>query len=524
MNRKLHLKSFIIVCCTVAICGLVQAQTVSPDFVDGQVHLKISTNPGFDLENYTGGDLALDFVYNTYDVDSIYKPFPMPTSSLDSIYRVVFSSISAVDALISALELLPFVEFAEKNPMAQLFFTPNDLQSNQWSLSKIDAELGWNTTTGSASVLVAVLDNAIAIDHQDLAANIYINAAETGGLGFLDDDGNGYADDFNGYDVVDRDNNPKPPAGSTGNGDGFIHGTHVSGLIGAVSNNGVGMASIGYQCKILPVKIASDANGSALSGALDGIFYAMRSGADIINMSWGIGSDNVTLRMLIEQVASSGIVMIAAAGNDGNQNLHYPAAYPETISVGATNSADQIASFSNRGTTIDLMAPGQDVYSTLTEGNNTYGNLSGTSMATPITAGLASLVKAQFPSFNAQQIKQRLLQGCENIDAENPGLSGQIGSGRINAFQTLGNVSISEAKNHSITVLSNPITNGVLAIKTDGNHSLNKAVITVLDATGRIVINELWKTNIDVSFLVSGIYLVNVETTTFNYSTKLMLQ
>ncbi|MFT5020103.1 MAG: hypothetical protein ACI9CU_001497, partial [Polaribacter sp.] len=98
MNRKLHLKSFIIVCCTVAICGLVQAQTVSPDFVDGQVHLKISTNPGFDLENYTGGDLALDFVYNTYDVDSIYKPFPMPTSSLDSIYRVVFSSISAVDA------------------------------------------------------------------------------------------------------------------------------------------------------------------------------------------------------------------------------------------------------------------------------------------------------------------------------------------------------------------------------------------------------------------------------------------
>ncbi|MGB0916627.1 MAG: S8 family serine peptidase [Flavobacteriales bacterium] len=507
-----------------ASSNLTVGQTVSPNFVDGQVHFKISSDPGIDLENYVGGNIALDLVYSTYGVDSIYKPFPLPSSPLDSVFRIAFTSISAVDALLPALQALPFVEWAEKNPMAHLFHTPNDLQSNQWSLQKISAEHGWNVSTGSANVLVAVLDNAIAIDHEDLAANIYTNSAETGGLTLLDDDANGYSDDFNGYDVVDRDNNPRPPAGSTGNGDGFVHGTHVAGLVGAVTNNGTGMASIGYQCKILPVKIASDADGQALSGSLDGIFYAIQSGADIINMSWGIGSDNVTLRMLVQQAASAGIVMIAAAGNDGNQNLHYPAAYPETISVGATNSSDQIASFSNRGNTIDLMAPGQDIYSTMPEGNNTYANLSGTSMATPITAGLASLVKAQFPSLNAEQVKQRLQQGCENIDAQNPGLSGQIGSGRINAFQTLGNVSIVEAESHGIRVLSNPISNGILAIKAQDNRLLNGAVVSVIDATGRTVLSEPWKANVDVADLVSGIYLLSIETASITYSTKVMIK
>ncbi len=432
VNLTTFLMRYIISCFLLSLFNLCSyGQTVDPNFVDGQIHLKISSNPGFDLANYTGGNIALDLILNTNSVDSIYKPFPRPSTPLDSIYRVVFSNISAVDNLVSALEVLPFVAFAEKNPMAHLFHTPNDLQSNQWALEKIDAELGWNLSIGNPNVLVAVLDNAIAIDHVDLAANVYTNSAESGGLSLLDDDFNGFADDVNGYDVSDNDNNPRPP----GNGDGFAHGTHVAGIVGAVTNNGSGIASLGYSCTILPVKIASNSNGSALNGSIDGIFYAMQSGADVINMSWGVQTDAATLRTVIAQAAADGIVLVAAAGNDGNQNLHYPAAYSEVISVGSTNQNDQLSAFSNFGSTIDLVAPGEGIYSTLPQGNNTYGDLSGTSMAAPLVAALASLVKAEFPSFNRIQIQQRMEQGCDDISAQNPGQNGQYGLGESMFFK-----------------------------------------------------------------------------------------
>ena len=288
-----------------------------------------------------------------------------------------------------------------------------------------------NPVEMNETIPVAVLDNAIAIDHVDLAANVYTNSAESGGLSLLDDDFNGFADDVNGYDVSDNDNNPRPP----GNGDGFAHGTHVAGIVGAVTNNGSGIASLGYSCTILPVKIASNSNGSALNGSIDGIFYAMQSGADVINMSWGVQTDAATLRTVIAQAAADGIVLVAAAGNDGNQNLHYPAAYSEVISVGSTNQNDQLSAFSNFGSTIDLVAPGEGIYSTLPQGNNTYGDLSGTSMAAPLVAALASLVKAEFPSFNRIQIQQRMEQGCDDISAQNPGQNGQYGLGESMFFK-----------------------------------------------------------------------------------------
>ncbi|MCF8276663.1 MAG: S8 family serine peptidase [Flavobacteriales bacterium] len=498
---------------------IVTAQTVDPNAVDGHIHIKLSDAAPINLAGYTGGNLALDLLFTASGLDSIYKPFPMAGTALDSIYRIVFPNVGQVNALITALNALPYIEYAEKDPMAFAFNTPNDLQTNQWSLQKIQAELGWNYTTGSSNVLVAVLDNAIAIDHQDLLANIYTNAAEAGGFPLLDDDGNGRADDVNGFDVVDNDSNPRPPANASGNNDGFTHGTHVAGIAGAATNNGIGMASIGHSIKILPVKIADNANGN-LSGGLDGVFYAMRSGVDVISMSWGLINDVITFKTLIQQTAAAGILMVAAAGNDGDQTLQYPAAYPEVISVGATDQNDRRASFSNYGSTIDVMAPGVDIYSTFPEGNNTYGNYSGTSMATPMVAGLAALVKSHFPSMTAAQIRARIEAGCEDISAQNPGMNGQLGAGRINAFQTLGNVSVAELADNGFSIWPNPCSE---LIQLKKPIEMDVISIHIIDISGREVLRSAWTSHLDISMFSSGMYSLSVATNKGMMQTKLMV-
>lgn len=497
-----------------------KAQTFDPNAVDGQIHIKLSGNPPVNLDGYTGGNLTVDLLFAASGLDSIYRPFPLPNTALDSVYRVVFPNAAQVDVLISALEALPYVEYAEKNPMAFTFNTPNDLQSGQWSLYRIQAPEAWSISTGSANVVVAVVDDAVAIDHQDLNASIYVNTAEQNGIPFLDDDVNGRADDINGYDVANNDANPRPPSNASGNNDGFTHGTHVAGIVGAATNNGIGMASIGYGIKILPVKIGRDSD-AALTAGLDGVFYAMRSGADVINMSWGLANDVATFKTIIQQAAASDIVLVAAAGNNGDQTLHYPAAYPEVISVGATDQNDAKASFSNFGSTVTLMAPGVGVYSTLPENNSTYGNYSGTSMAAPMVAGLAGLVKSHFPNMSAVQIRQRIIQGCEDISQQNPGLNGQIGAGRINAFRTLGNVSIAEVTANEITVWPNPCSDKLYLSKPSSLHIQN---LQLMDMAGRVVIRSSRTEALDISSLSAGIYVISINTDSKQITSKLVVK
>lgn len=496
------------------------AQTVDPNAVDGHLHIKLSADPGLILDGYTGGNLTLDPLFLLSGLDSIYRPFPLTGSPLDSIYRVVFPNAAQVDALIPVLQALPYVAYVEKNPIVFSAHTPNDLGSEQWSLTKIHAEQAWDYTTGSANVLVAVLDDAIAIDHEDLAANIYTNAAEANGFPLLDDDGNGRPDDVNGFDVVNNNADPRPPSNASGNNGDFTHGTHATGILSAASNNGRGIASLGYSVKILPVKIASDADAS-LTGGLDGIFYAMRSGADIISMSWGLYNDVVALKTLIQQAAAQGIVLVAAAGNEGDQSLFYPAAYPQVISVGATDQNDARASFSNYGSTIDVMAPGVAIYSTLPEGNNTYGNKNGTSMATPLVAALAALVKSHFPSMSAAQIRQRIENACDDISAQNSGLNGLLGAGRINAYQTLGNVSITELNGTTFSMYPNPARTQINFKKAPTDHVSR---IRVIDVSGREVLSSSWVESLNVSGLASGVYTVLIEANGTRSQTKMVVE
>lgn len=425
--------------------------------------------------------MALDLLIASSGVEEITQPYPWVGNYLDSIYRINFTNYATVDALITGIESLPFVDFAEKYPLCSEYHTPNDLHAQQWYLPMVNAQSGWDFTTGSSNVKIAIVDNGVAMDHEDLNASIYVNNAEASGLPLVDDDLNGFVDDVNGFDVSNQDADPRPPNGSS-NSSSWKHGTHVAGIAAASTNNAVGMAGLGYNCTIIPVKCASNSSdGGTFNKAIDGVFYGIRSGADVINMSFGTPVNSAVFHNMIIQASAQNIVLVAAAGNDGISDPFYPAAYTEVISVGATDENDVKASFSNFGNTIGVMAPGVNMYSTLIEGNNTYGNINGTSMASPLVAGLAGLIQSHFPGLSAAETRSRIENGCDNISASNPGMNGQIGSGRINVFNSLSNVSIANNKVTMFSVFPNPVESG-------GTIYLDKSFTadgTILSITGK---------------------------------------
>jgi serine protease len=422
----------------ISLFFLADAQTVNPDYIDGSCYIKLRDTCSLELAPYNYSNVQMNLVFAQYGVliPGIKKPFPDPTisASLTKIYRIHCTDSAHIDSLVAKLARIPIVEYVEKDPLIKLDYTPNDVHANQWYLAKISAMKAWDITKGSATVVIAIVDNGVRTTHADLAANIWTNTGEIPN-NLLDDDLNGYADDVHGYDVADDDANPNPPPFTT-NTSPFVHGTHCAGLASAVTDNSKGIASIGFKTKIMPVKCSRDKDsGNTLLNPYDGVYYAMRAHADIISMSWGGAQNFATGQSLITAANSMGILLVAAAGNENGTNTGYPASYPNVLVVGSTDINDKKSSFSNYGSSVDVMAPGSGIYSTFAGDDNAYGYLSGTSMATPIVAGLAALVKAIHPAFTPAQIENAIKAGCDNIDAGNPGFAGQLGAGRINAYR-----------------------------------------------------------------------------------------
>lgn len=273
--------------------------------------------------------------------------------------------------------------------------TPNDPSfGSLWGMNKIDAEQAWDLSTGSQEVVVGVIDTGIDYTHPDLAENMWRNPYEVAGNG-IDDDGNGVVDDVFGYNAIDQSGDPM---------DDNSHGTHCAGTIGGVGNNGNGVAGVAWNVKMIGAKFLS-ANGSgSLSGAIRAIDYLTNlktnQGVNIVltNNSWGGGGYSQFLRDAIERHRQAGIIFVAAAGNSSNNNdslASYPASYDldNVISVAATDSNDNLASFSNYGaTSVDIAAPGVGILSTIHA--NRYASYSGTSMAAPHVSGAIALLKS----------------------------------------------------------------------------------------------------------------------------------
>jgi subtilisin family serine protease len=351
----------------------------------------------------------------------------------------------------------PDVAYAEPNYYRYATATPDDtFFSRLWGLhntgqqikgtggtpdADMDAPEAWDTQTGSSAVVVAVLDTGADWNHQDLSANIWNNddEAENG----ADSDGNGYIDDIRGWDFVkmpDGDNDPDD------DNDPSYHGTHVSGTIGAVGDNGIGVTGVNWSVSIMPLKILGADGSGSVANEVEAINYAVANGANIINASFTGGTYSPSERDAINSARAVGVLFVAAAGNDSQDNGDipaYPASYDldNVIAVAATDQTDDLAWFSNYGaTSVDVAAPGVNIYST--KAGNTYQYMDGTSMATPHVAGLAGLIWAENAGFTYDQVKERILNGVDVL----PALTGDIlMAGRINANNSINPGSLPDA-------------------------------------------------------------------------------
>jgi subtilisin family serine protease len=351
---------------------------------------------------------------------------------LGNIYRVRvdLEAGETLDKLLAAYRSRPDVEYAELNPIISVCVTPNDPSyADQWALSKIHAAEAWDTCRGSGEVIVAVLDTGVDYDHPDLQGNLWINEAERDGLPWVDDDDNGYVDDIRGYNFVSYTNDPRDDHG---------HGTAITGIIAAVGDNDTDVAGLCWTVRIMPVKVLGAGGDGTAADAVPAIYYAVANGADIISGSWGGAESSNALRDAIAYAHAEGVVVVAAAGNNGSGDPYYPAAYPEVISVAATDSADQRWYLSNYGDWVDLAAPGRDIVSlrALLPNQGTRSGvmvrMSGTSLAAPHVSGTCALLLAADPFLRCDELHRIVTATADPIE---PGICAS--NGRLNVYGAL---------------------------------------------------------------------------------------
>ena len=342
-----------------------------------------------------------------------------------------------------------FLLFFIASPVFAL--TPNDsLFQNQWYLEKIHASQAWDTRTDAHAVVVAILDTGFDTDHPDLADNVWTNPSEIPN-DHLDNDHNGFVDDVNGYDFVDDDGQPSPEPDLPFDPSAVPHGTVVAGIVGAVGNNAKGIAGINWNVRLMNVRILDNEGVGSSTTARKGIEYAVKNGAKIINLSFTGFDDDPRLKEAVKTAYDAGVVIVAAVGNknDGGIDIDtkpiYPACYGDektedwVLGVAATNANDGKTTFSNYGSCVDISAPGEDIISTVYQ-NDAWSPFakgfyqkgwSGTSMASPMIAGSAALLKAYRPALKPDQIKLLLRLSVDPIHETGPA-SGKMGSGRVN--------------------------------------------------------------------------------------------
>jgi len=293
------------------------------------------------------------------------------------------------------------VEYVVENIAVHSFATPNDPKlSEQWAIAKVRAEAAWDRNVGSRDVVVAVIDTGVDYKHEDLAGNIWKNPKEIPANG-IDDDNNGFIDDVYGWDFRDNDADPMDLTSDKNPG----HGTHCAGITASVGNNSKGISGLAQVASIMSIRFLGADGSGDLMGGVKAIDYAIANGADLISASWGAAVARAGATPLIEAIEranAAGVIFVAAAANDGASNDTrevYPAnaGTPNMISVAASQNDDTKPQWSNYGIEkVDIAAPGAAILSTLP--GNKYGNLSGTSMATPLVSGLVALVLSEHKS------------------------------------------------------------------------------------------------------------------------------
>ena len=308
----------------------------------------------------------------------------------------------ALERILESLNAHEHMSFAEPNFLAEPMSIPNDYYYNsQWHLPKISAPEGWDLTTGAADIPIAILDTGVDPNHPDLQAKL-----------------------LPGYNFYDRNTDTSDVRG---------HGTAVAGAAAAISNNGRGVAGVAWRNPVLPLRISAPDGYATYSAMASAITYAADHGAKVINLSYGGENYSSTLQSAVDYAWSKGAVVVASAANYSTDTPYYPAACNHVVAVSATNTSDQLTSFSNYGNWVDVAAPGVSIYTTSRGGG--YGAYSGTSFSSPVTAGLLALIFSANPSLTNQDVLDILTQNTDDLGA--PGFDSTFAHGRINVSKSL---------------------------------------------------------------------------------------
>ena len=313
---------------------------------------------------------------------------------------------SQVEMAQSLLRISPNVVYAEVDHTAQATFAPNDpeFSLHQYGPQKIMADRAWDITHGSPDVLVAVVDTGVDSHHPDLEGKVVL-----------------------GPDYVNGDEDPQDDNG---------HGTHVAGIIAAATNNGIGVAGVGFNTRVLAIKVLDERGSGYYSRIARGILYAADHGARVVNLSLRGTISSAVLADAVRYAWDHGALVVAAAGNDASTKAVYPAAYEHVLAVSATDWDDQWWHLSNHGDYVDLSAPGVGIYSTDWAGGvGPYTSRSGTSMATPHVAATAALIWAVNPHLSQEEVARVLEETA--VDLGDPGWDPHFGHGRLNAYQAV---------------------------------------------------------------------------------------
>jgi len=501
------------------------------------LYLKLKTEyapyPGkIDFDSFKKALPEFQVVIKDYNISDIKCVFKSKSQNIQSIYYLRYPISEEVSELIRDLEQLEKVEYAEE-PMKYSFSSiPNDPEftSEQWNLTKIQVSEAWDVYNGGTGykTKIAIIDAGFIV-HEDLWGNFWQNDGDIWDNG-IDDDNNGFIDDTYGWDAANDDNNPAIEANETD--PTYGHGTFVSGFAAAVTNNGIGIASVSHNnAEIIPIKVGKnnivgdiEIPSGSIPYALD---YAMAAGAEIVSMSLSaqyesdLGSNNGrTMHQIVQEAQNMGIIMLAATGNNANyyEEISYPALFPEVIAVGSTDENDYKASSSQYSESVDIMAPGHLVFSTIQADPWYQGGWSGTSFSTPTVAGALALMKSFLPTASNEQLVGCLYSGTDDIESigGNTPYIGKLGHGRLNIYKSMlcmEDISLAIEKTEinpfELYIYPNPANNFIVAKCKD----LQVEDCQILDLTGKIVkqfrIQDSQFT-IQISDLQNGIYFIKV--------------
>jgi subtilisin family serine protease len=415
------------------------------DYLPGTILVKFKS--GFNSASL--GKVNYNFPINLSQAEPIFPKYNSlgksnPSVNISRLYKIAVDQNKDLELLCSQLENSDVVEYAEPNYLFPVEAVPNDsLWDKMWHLVQVQAPQAWEIAKGDSNVIIGIVDTGVDWNHPDLANSIWHNPDET--IDGTDTDNNGFIDDVRGWDFIELATNYK--AGE----DGIVadnnpmdfdgHGTFVAGIAAASTNNSIGVSSLSWGCKIMPLRAGYNSISGGyivLEEAVKAFIYATDNGADIINLST---SSSFALADAARYAWANGVVVTKSAGNERSTNPDPMELEPFVISVASVNVNDEKAGYSDYGRWVKVAAPGGEYYKggglTSTFFDDRYVDQQGTSYAAPNVAALAGLIKSANPDLSAAEIVFQVTETADNLNDINPGYTGLIGSGRINAYRPL---------------------------------------------------------------------------------------